>query len=317
METKLFYSLLLTATLLSSTLRAEEGGSGHYMPGATASFIDALPGKEALVYVNAFTYYDGSASGARRLNLAGQVVANVDATVYADTSILLYQTSWKLFGGGYAAAAAIPYVWMDVNGSVQIGRETGNSSDSANGIGDLQILPLMLGWTNGDFKFGGQFGIYAPTGEFEVGKLANVGKNYWTFEPGVSMSWLSSRIGTEISLFCGVDFNTRNDKTDYRSGDVIHLDATVAQHLPFLGGLAGLGANAFYYQQITGDSGSGARLGDFEGRTVGIGPVISYVTKVGGNRKADLVAEFKWLPELDVENRLEGDIIWFKLALVF
>jgi hypothetical protein len=31
----------------------------------------------------------------------------------------------------------------------------------------------------------------------------------------------------------------------------------------------------------------------------------------------DLVAEVKWLPELDVEKRLKGDTIWFKLALVF
>jgi hypothetical protein len=29
------------------------------------------------------------------------------------------------------------------------------------------------------------------------------------------------------------------------------------------------------------------------------------------------VAELKWLPELDVEKRLKGDTIWFKLALVF
>jgi hypothetical protein len=50
-------------------LRAEECGSGHYTPGATASFINALPRREAFAYVNAFTYYNGSASGTRQLNL--------------------------------------------------------------------------------------------------------------------------------------------------------------------------------------------------------------------------------------------------------
>jgi hypothetical protein len=29
------------------------------------------------------------------------------------------------------------------------------------------------------------------------------------------------------------------------------------------------------------------------------------------------VVELKWPPELDVEHRLKGDTIWFKLALVF
>lgn len=317
MKHKLLFTLSLATTLLTPALRAEEGGSGHYLPGATASFIDALPGKNAFAYVNAFTYYRGKAGGSRQLELGGQIVANIDATVYADTSILLYETPWKILGSQYAAAVAIPYLWMDVKGNVQVGPVTGNQRDSANGFGDIQILPLMLGWTNGDFKFGGHFGIYAPTGEFEKGQLANVGKNYWTFEPGLNFSWLSSKIGTEVSLFAGYDFSTKNDKTDYQSGDVIHLDATVAQHLPLGGGFAGVGANVFYYQQITGDNGSGAVLGDFEGRTIGVGPVISFATKVGKNKTTDLIAELKWLPELNVGKRLKGDTIWFKLALVF
>ena len=270
MKSKILFTLVLATSLLSPNIRAEEGGSGHYLPGATASFIDALPGKEAFAYVNAFTYYNGSAGGSRQLNLGGQVVANVDGTVYADTSFLLYETPWKIFGGQYAAALAIPYMWMEVKGNVQ----AVNRRDTASGLGDIQVLPLMLGWKKGDVSYGATFGIYAPTGEFEEGHLANVGKNFWTFEPGVSMSWLSSKIGTEVSLFAGFDFNTKNDKTDYQSGDVFHLDATVAQHLPLFGGFVGVGANAFYYQQITGDRGSGARLGDFEGRTVGVGPVI-------------------------------------------
>lgn len=317
MKSNLLPPLLIAAGVASMVLRAEEGGSGHYLPGATASYIDVLPGREAFGYVNAFAYYNGSASGSRQLNYAGQIAAELDATVYADTSILLYQTPWKLFGGQYAAAAAIPYLWMEVEGNVQAGRTTGNRRDTANGLGDIQILPLMLGWTNGDFKLGGQFGIYAPTGEFEQGQLANVGKNHWTFEPGLNFSWLSSKIGTEFTLFAGYDLSTENDKTDYQNGDVIHMDATVAQHLPLFGGVIGVGANAFFYEQITGDSGSGAMLGDFRGRTAGIGPAISYAKKIGGSQTADLVAELKWLPELDTAKRLEGDIIWFKLALVF
>jgi len=314
MNHKLLLTLTIATMLLPAALRAEEAGSGHYLPGATASFIDALPGKEAFAYVNAFTYYNGTASGSRQIELGGQVVANIEGTVYADTSILLYQTPWKLFGGGYAAAVAIPYMWMDVKGDVQVGPVTGNRRDTANGIGDIEIIPLMLGWTNGDLKFGGQFGVYAPTGEFEQGALANIGKNYWTFEPGLNVSWLSSKIGLELSAFAGFDLNTKNDKTDYQSGDVFHLDVTVAEHVPLGKGFVGVGANAFYYQQITGDSGSGARLGDFEGRTVGVGPVVSYAMKVG---KTDVVAELKWLPELSVEKRLKGDTVWFKLALVF
>ncbi len=84
--------------------------------------------------------------------------------------------------------------------------------------------------------------------------------------------------------------------------------------MPLFGGIIGVGANGFYYQQIIGDSGSRAFLGDFKGRTVGIGPVISYSTKIW---KKDLAAEVKWLPELEVKNRVKGDYVWFKLAMLF
>src|SRR4051812_1039973 len=37
--------------------RAEEGGTGHYVPGANASFVDALPGHEGFAIANFFLYY--------------------------------------------------------------------------------------------------------------------------------------------------------------------------------------------------------------------------------------------------------------------
>ena len=189
--------------------------------------------------------------------------------------------------------------------------------DTANGIGDMTLFPFILGWTNlvPDLKLDTRFSIYAPTGEYEAGRLANVGKNYWTFEPGIMASWLSSKIGTEVSLYTGVDFNTENDATDYTSGTSLHLDLTIAQHLPLWGGFIGVGANGFYYQQISGDSGSGARLGGFEGMTAGVGPVLSYVRPLG--QKTQLLAEAKWLPELDVNKRLKGDFVWVKVGVAF
>jgi len=304
------------AILVPLFTHAEEGGSGHYMPGGTASFIDALPGKPGLAIANYFNSYDGSASGSRQFPFGGLVTVNVDATAYSDTVVALYETPLKLLGGYYAVGVAIPYVWMRVKGEVTTGGVTRTVRDKASGIGDITLYPFMLGWTglNGDLKYDVRLGIYVPTGDYDKGELANVGKNYWTFEPLVSVSYISSKIGLELSAFAGMDFNTENDATNYQSGTQFHLDVTAAEHLPLFGGIIGVGANGYYYQQISGDKGSGARLGDFKGRTVGIGPVLSYATKIWNK---DLVAEVKWLPELDVKNRLKGDYIWFKLAMSF
>ena len=155
--------------------------------------------------------------------------------------------------------------------------------------------------------------VYAPTGEYEVGQLANVGLNYWTFTPMATASYIDPKYGYEISASAGFDFNTENNAINYQSGDVFHYDMTVAQHLPFFGLVAiGVGSNFFFWQQITGDSGDGAKLGPFKSRTVGIGPVVSFITP---NQK--LLFEVKWLPGIDVNNSLKGDSVWLKAAWTF
>jgi len=42
-----------------------------------------------------------------------------------------------------------------------------------------------------------------------------------------------------------------------------------------------VGAEGFYFDQVTGDSGSGAVLGDFKGMTSGLGPVLGYIQPLG------------------------------------
>lgn len=306
---------LMFAVSLSPVLRAEEGASGHYAPGATSDFIDTLPGKPALVIADGFTYYHGSASPNLPIDFGGRLTLDADATLYADTLFGIYETPLRLLGGNYAVAVAIPYVWMEVKGNVAVGPATTKVRDTANGVGDITLYPFMLGWTNAlDMKYDLRLGIYAPTGGYDTGNLANTGRNYWTFEPAASFSWLSTKIGTEVTVFTGFDFNTENHATDYQSGTSFHLDGTVAQHLPLFGGFAGVGANGFVYEQISADSGSGATLGSFEGQTIGVGPVASYARKIG---KTDFAAEIKWLPEVDVDKRLKGDYVWVKLGLVF
>jgi hypothetical protein len=324
MNKNLLYISFAGAVTLAANCFAEEGGSAHYMPGTTASFIDAFPGSPgSMAVLNYFTYYDAKAPINLRLPIGGLLSSEIKATAYADTIAAVYQPKLSVLNGGLAFGLAVPYVWMDVQGQAQRISPAGvpgpvfGAKDSADGIGDLTIIPFMLGWTNlvPDLKLDTRLSIYAPSGDYEVGQLANVGKNYWSFEPGVMASWLSSKIGTEVSLFTGIDFNTENGATDYQSGNSLHLDLTVAQHLPLLGGFIGIGANGFYYQQISGDSGPGARLGDFEGRTIGIGPVVSYVRPIG--QKMQFLSEVKWLPELDVDKRMKGDYVWVKIGLTF
>ena len=155
-------------------------------------------------------------------------------------------------------------------------------------------------------------GTYAPTGNDKVGRLANTGKNFWTVEPVLGLMYFGQKNGIEGSVFTGFDFNTENTDTDYQSGRQVHVDGTLAQHVPRAGRLVGAGVSAYYYQQVSDDSGSGATLGAFKGRTIGLGPAISYARKVSG---CDTITELKWLNEVETKNRLDGDIVWLKAVL--
>lgn len=191
--------------------------------------------------------------------------------------------------------------------------QTRRVRDTTDGIGDITLHPFMLGWKalDGDLKYDLRLGIYAPTGGYVQGQLANTGKNYWTFEPALMASYISHKIGTEVSGYFGADFSTENNDTHYQTGEVVHPDGTITQHLPIAGGV---GVTGFIYEQVSGDGGSGAQLGSFEGHTEGLGPVVSYVTKVAGH---DLACEAKWMRELGTERRLEGDYVWFKVGWVY
>ncbi len=308
----------------ATPVRAEEGGSGHYGVGSASSFIDTLPGVPgAWGVANFLTYYDGSAGRDAALPNGGKFVFGMHARAWVDTPLALHETKAKLFGGDYGYGIGIPLMKLDVDATVTGPRgNTYTQHDSATGLGDLVVYPVMLVWKKSDLKYIAQLGVYAPTGAYDKDRLANLGKNYWTFEPAAAVSWVSSKIGTEVTAYAGFDFNTRNNATDYRSGTSFHFDSTVAQHFPLgKNSVIGVGANVFYFRQITADDYPApenlpeqfhGKLPGFEGRVDGVGPEISLITKAG---KANVAAELKWLPDSGVENRVKGDTVWLKIGV--
>jgi hypothetical protein len=310
-------ALIGTLLFTITTVRAEEGGAGHYAPGSFASFVDVLPGEPAIGAFNYFAYYNGDASANRQFQIAGQTAFNVEATSYADSFGAFWVTPLNVLGGYCAPGVDIPFVWTDVKAQVTgPGGGTVNRSSSVSGLSDIEFWPVALSWTLWSTNLHVDFygGIYAPTGDYQKNRLANQGLGYWTFEPGVLISYLGLKNGIEFTTYIGYDINTENTTTDYQSGQQFHIDVTLAQHLPLGKGYLGVGANAFYLQQTTGDSGSGARLGSFEEMTVGVGPVLSYAVQF---EKVGLATEVKWLPQLGTQNTLKGNYIWFKVGVQF
>lgn len=306
---------------ISRAALAEEGGSGHYQPGSMASFIDGVPPKETFLMRLNVLRYDASVDRDVPLPIGGRSTLGADAEVTGYGLTFLWRPPLALpEGWSYAMSATIPYLSMKVAADITAPTPggsvvTGRRADSIDAIGDVLLMPLMLNYiVDPDFNVNFRVTAYAPTGDFEVGRLANTGKNFWSIEPTLALMYFGQKNGIEASLFTGVTFNQENNDTRYKSGTQFHLDGTLAQHFPLGGGLAGAGVSGFYYKQVTGDSGAGATFGDFKAKTIGAGPVISYISKIAGH---DLIAELKWLHEFETERRLKGDIVFFKLLYKF
>lgn len=300
--------------MLSTVAVAEEGGSGHYFQGSMSSFVDGAPSEPAFIVRFNYAVYDGQVSVSREIPIAGLLAGNVDASSTAVGLTMLWAPDWNL-GEKWQYSMAITVPWVDIEVSADVrdpnGGPTVRRSDREKALGDTVLIPAMFNYNiNPDFNINMRVTVYVPTGDYEVGRLANTGKNFLTIEPTVGFMYFGLNSGREASLFIGADFNQINEDTDYKSGTQFHLDGTLAQHFPLWNGLAGVGLSGYWYKQVTGDSGSGATFGDFKARANGLGPVLSFASKVGGK---DVIAELKWLKEFGNENRLEGNTLWLKI----
>jgi hypothetical protein len=295
-------------------LNAEEGGAGHYVPGGLATLIDLPPTQPGWVVQPLFLHYEGESSRSRAFPVAGVITGALEVKSDVFAPGVIYTFEPMVLGAYYSVGAYLPYVWMDVSADLSTAFGSRSRTDSANGVGDVTIIPAMLAWKSGSWQYNAIAQVYAPTGSFEVGRLANLGLNYWTFDPAIGVTYSNEKSGLSLSVLSGITINSENEDTNYKSGSVLHAEASVQQHFPLGDGLFGIGANGFIYEQVTADSGAGATLGAFKGRTGGVGPVVSYIRPVG---ETTLVLEMRWLPEFYAKRRLQGDYIWFKGALDF
>ena len=320
MRNHLFLAFGLLFAFHCSPSAAEEGGSGRYFPGSMASFVDGVPTGETVIVRLNVLHYIGDFSSNLVVPIAGLAALDVKVKSTAVGLTGLWRPPIDMGDHwSYAASLTVPFVNTKVEADVLSPNDplqrTVRRSDTVTGLGDIFMLPIMLNYNVSQaLNFNFRVGLYAPTGDYQEGELANEGKNFWSVEPTAAMLYLSPENGREFSAFLGTTFNEKNSASDYRSGNQMHMEITAAQHFPIGNGGASAGVTGFWYEQVTGDSGSGATFGAFKARTRGLGPVIAYNHKLGSN---DFIAELKWLREFDVERRPEGDIVFLKALIKF
>lgn len=286
--------LLLGVLLLSGNpVCATEGGGGAYPNGAEDFMSGAVP-PPGTYLLNYFNYY----SADKLTNNNGDSASPVfKLRVTTDVIRLVHVTDKKILGGNWAMHILLPIQNIDVT--------VPGASDSKTGLGDIIVAPFILSWHSKNWHAAAGLEFYLPTGSYDKNDLANIGRNYWTFEPVFSGTYITDN-GYEFSGKFMYDFNTKNEDKNYLSGQEFHLDYAIGKKIDKFT----LGGAGYIYQQVTDDESNGVTVNNNKGSVLAIGPAIKYDYK-------NMSFSLKYLVETAVYNRPEGDNLWIKFSYAF
>lgn len=287
------------ASLAGGSTMAAEGAMSHYLPGLAGDIAIAQSPAPGLQVANTVFFQSGDIGTAV---LQGQVNLGLDVDLVLSLAAASYTFDAPAIGGTYTIAAVVPFGHAELEARLTgpAGGRFNASEDSFN-VSDIFIIPLQFNWNRGDFHVKFAQSVVAPSGAYDLDNVVNLGRNYWSFDTAAAVTWLKPETGTEISVQPGIMFNTENSKTNYKTGTEFHMDFVINQ---FVSKTIAIGLRGYWYNQVTGDSGSGAVLGDFESEGVAIGPGFMWTPKFAAGK---LTVLGKWLHDVKATHRFDSD----------
>ena len=169
----------------------------------------------------------------------------------------------------------------------------------------------MLGWDEGNFHWNFALFALAPTGDYSTTQIANTSLNHWAIMPRLGATYFDPKTGWQLNGVVVYSWNFQNSATDYETGNILNLEGAVVKNFgPF-----GVGAVGYAMIQTTGDSGSGARLGSFESRVYGVGPILSFTTSADPTKSLTVLV--KGYHEFDAKNTFEGNVVDVAVSFKF
>ena len=307
MKVKRIVTALSLGLVMCASAQAKEGGD-QYPNGGETWLAGAVP-PPGNYFINYFGYYSGNLVDGDGKRVRG---AGVDA--WFDALRFVQTTEHKILGGNWGWHAILPLVHQSVN--------LGAGSKSKSGLGDVTINPFILSWHTPNWHWALALDINLPVGAYKSGDpRQSIGANYWSVEPLFAVSYMGDT-GWEVSAKFMYNIKSENKdfrpalgapKMDYQSGDEFHMDYLVGKRF----GPWGVGLSGYYLKQTTNDELDGRKISSAlgpwsdgrKGEVFAIGPSLTYATKSGTHFIA------QWQHETMVENRFQGDKLWFKMIL--
>lgn len=307
-------AVVVLLLMASGPVFSVENGTGIYLLGSRGPYAGYVP-DQGVYWQNDLYHYQGNIGGERRFPTGGKVVSKIDSDAWINLFGVNRVTGERVLGGRLVLGAIVPVGHVEVDAGVRLDPVSFdpvdlNVSDDVTTVGD-PLLSATLAWNKGNLHWGTTALVNVPVGNYQEGDIANVAFNRWALDVSAAVSWIAMNTGTEFSVVPGFTLNGENSKTNYESGDEFHLEWSATQALSQRFTLGGIG---YFYNQVNGDSGEGAVLGDYEGRVNAIGATFSYSF---GDLKKPLMLRFKGFKEHAAKNRAEGEAYFVTISSQF
>jgi hypothetical protein len=205
----------------------------------------------------------------------GHAVPNVKLFAYVDVPILLWVPGCKFLGADYAMAIAQPFDYTNLRLFFGPGGNV-SSAGAQWGTFNTILVPYELSWKLPcDFRIKTGFAVGLDDGTSAPGSSGSSGtaqsaNGFYMFTPSIGISWLHA--GWNVSAEFLYTMNTKNNATDYQSGDQFAADYTVT----YTWGKWTFGLGASQETQVYHDSLHGVTLTDSMAGAWTFGPIVGY-----------------------------------------
>lgn len=316
----------LAWVLACAPAAADQGGVSFWLPGSFGS-LAATPGVPGWSFGFIDLHSDVSAGGnvaaSRAIHFndrTANLSVNLNAELHALADIGIFAPAYTFATPVLGGQLAINFLGLygrqqanidaNITGALgPIGFATSRSvSQSIDAFGDVFVQPTLK-WNDGVNNYMVYTMANLPVGAYDANRLVNLGLGHWSVDAGGGYTYFNPATGHEFSAVTGFTYNFINPSLDYQNGIDWHLDWGASQ---FVTKQVQIGIVGYVYQQVTGDSGSGATLGEFKSRVLGIGPQIGFIFPVGDMQG---YLNLKGYKEFDAENRPSGWNAWLTFAI--
>lgn len=289
---KITTTLLLCLSLLLAAVNANAQIGSHYPAGVEGLKCATLP-PPGLYFRDYNMFYT-----ADRIRNGLPMGDNFEVNLYAQVPRIIYMTDWKILGANYGFDVLTTFIYTDLR--------LPGYKNSAFGLGDTCIEPLLLSWNFKKFDLSFGYAFWAPTGEFDITRPEKPGSGFWSHMLTLGGTYYFDENKTwAASVLNRYEFYHEQRYTDIEPGQTWTLEWGISKSIRKT---IDVGVVGYFQLQTTDDHAPYTYLlthptynPDVNHRIFGIGPEISAVCP-----KLGLITSLRYNYEFGANDRPEG-----------